>query len=649
MKIESVRIENFRAIKDQTIPFADYTCLVGPNGAGKSSILTALNILFRCSTDSATNLLALEEEDFHKKDTKEPIKITATFTELTPEAQTDFAHYYRQGKLILSAVAKWDAASNKAPVLQFGQRLGFVDFAPFFEAEGGGAKVEQLKSMYEGIRPKYASLPPPGTKAAMIDALRGYEDCHSTECVLLPSEDQFYGCGPKAKNLLEKYIQWVFIPAVKDASSEQLEARRTAFGQLLERTVRSKMSFAEPLKQIRDEAFSRYRQLLDEYAENLEELAQSLTERLQEWAHPDARIRLSWQSDASHVTISDPIAELLVGEGIFEGHLPRFGHGLQRSFLLALLQELASAGIGGGPTLVLACEEPELYQHPPQIRHLVSVFDELTSQGTQVIVCTHNPSFVRGEQFEEIRLVTKDRRTSEAVVRHLSFDSIASEIAKAGGRKPPKSAGTALKVSQALQPTVNEMFFTPVLVLVEGLEDATYISSYLVLADLWQDFRRIRGHIVRCQGKNSMILPVAIAKGLQIPSFVVFDADTDQCGQPDKRIQHETDNSTLLNLCGKASATALPTDHIWEDDLVAWKENITAALSRDVGDVAWNGLRNRVKDELELADVSNVYKNSSFIQKLMSSAWDEGTKFPSLERVCQAILRFAKSHTYLEA
>ncbi len=56
MKIKSVRIQNLRSIKDQTIGLSDYTCLVGANGAGKSTILCALNIFFRETENSATSL-----------------------------------------------------------------------------------------------------------------------------------------------------------------------------------------------------------------------------------------------------------------------------------------------------------------------------------------------------------------------------------------------------------------------------------------------------------------------------------------------------------------------------------------------------------------------------------------------------------------
>ena len=77
----------------------------------------------------------------------------------------------------------------------------------------------------------------------MTKALREYEAARSDECELIPSEDQFYGFS-KGANRLAK-LQWVYVPAVKDATSEQVEARNSALGKLLARTVRSKTNFAK--------------------------------------------------------------------------------------------------------------------------------------------------------------------------------------------------------------------------------------------------------------------------------------------------------------------------------------------------------------------------------------------------------------------
>lgn len=79
MKLAKLRIQNFRLFSDETISFNDYTCLVGPNGAGKSTVLTALNIFFRETANTATDVVNLSEEDFHNRNTKDPIRITVTF------------------------------------------------------------------------------------------------------------------------------------------------------------------------------------------------------------------------------------------------------------------------------------------------------------------------------------------------------------------------------------------------------------------------------------------------------------------------------------------------------------------------------------------------------------------------------------------
>ena len=91
MKIESVRIENFRSFKDEIIFFDDYTCFVGPNGSGKSTVLNALNMFFRQYKDSKTDLSKLTEKDFHHKKTEKPVKITVTFTDMPDAAKAELS------------------------------------------------------------------------------------------------------------------------------------------------------------------------------------------------------------------------------------------------------------------------------------------------------------------------------------------------------------------------------------------------------------------------------------------------------------------------------------------------------------------------------------------------------------------------------
>ena len=91
----------------------------------------------------------------------------------------------RQEQLVVSAEAKFDETTGKAPVRQFGQRLGMRAFAVFFEALEKGEKVRDLKVIYENIKFKYLDLPKPGTKDAMKLALRNYESQRQDECELI--------------------------------------------------------------------------------------------------------------------------------------------------------------------------------------------------------------------------------------------------------------------------------------------------------------------------------------------------------------------------------------------------------------------------------------------------------------------------------
>lgn len=208
MFIQSIRIKHLRAYSDETVEFAPYTCMVGANGAGKSTILCALNIFFRETENSATNLSNLDREDFHGRDTDTPIEITVTFTGLSGEAQQDFAGYYRQDTLIVTAKATFDASAGYAVVKQFGNRMGFEDFMPFFKLLGDGAKVAELQTVFAQLRAGYPEIPNAKTKDAMVAALRDYETERPDQCVLIPSEDQFYGVS-QGQGLLRKYVQWV--------------------------------------------------------------------------------------------------------------------------------------------------------------------------------------------------------------------------------------------------------------------------------------------------------------------------------------------------------------------------------------------------------------------------------------------------------
>lgn len=152
-------------------------------------------------------------------------------------------------------------------------------------------------------------------------------------------------------------------------------------------------------------------------------------------------------------------------------------------------------------------EEPELYQHPPQARRLATVLQTLSEKNSQVIVSTHSPYFVGGSGFDQVRLVRKLRNNGRATVRSCMIDELGDEYARVTGEAPMPHDGVLVKLHQVMQPHLSEMFFTPKLVLVEGLEDAAYINAWLVLSGRWDAVRAGGAHIVPVNGKSELIRP----------------------------------------------------------------------------------------------------------------------------------------------
>lgn len=637
MKIKSIRIENFRSFRDQTITVNRYSCFVGPNGAGKSTVLCALNVFFKEQDSSATDTSKLCDEDFFARHTDKPIRITVAFDDLNAQAKADLSDYVRQDELVVTAEAEFDPDTGIGEVRHYGQRLGMAEFRTYFEALKANAKADALKDIYARLQETFTELPAAKTKESMAESLRQFESQHSDKCTLIPSEDSFYGINGTGK--LAPFVQWVYVPAVKDAGQEGQEAKNTAFGRLIARTVRSRTNFDEEIKALKDEMLAKYQKLLDKNRAGLDDISASLQKRLESWAHPNARIGMEWLSDPSKsVQVAQPIAGIKTGDGDFLGSLARMGHGLQRSYLLALLQELASSDTPNAPTLILACEEPELYQHPPQARHLVDVFATLASGNNQVLVTTHSPLFVSGHGFEDVRLVRNTVPANGSVVGSLTFGSLCARIRGATGedvaRKPE---GMIAKIHQALRPHIAEMFFTRVPILVEGLEDASYITTELHLSNQWTEFRRLGCHIVPVNGKDKLIQPLAVARELSIPVFVAFDADGDTT-RPDHRTKHERDNKAIIHLLG-ATHDPFPPNDVIADTHAIWKANLGESVKADFGTDFSKYVGSA---RVHYAHEGGLEKHDLFIAEWLSAARIDGKSSSTLAALCTAILQFAR-------
>ncbi|RYZ92652.1 MAG: ATP-dependent endonuclease [Proteobacteria bacterium] len=639
MIIKSIRIENFRSFSDETIFVDRYAAFVGANGAGKSTILCALNIFFREGGNATTETTVLDAEDFHLRDTGKPISITVTFCDLDDKAKADFADYVRHDELVISAIAEFDPNTGKAPVLQFGQRRVIPEFANFFALEKNTkTKVGELKDVFLDLRTQFPEIAEASTRDAMRQALRAYEEARPDDCELLPSEDRFYGFSG-GSDRLNKYVQWVYVPAVKDVTQENAESRNSALGMLLKRTVRLKVDFEASMKAIRDEARQKYRDAMKGQQAALDEISTALSKRLGEWSHPEATARLEWSEDEKRsVVVEEPTARMIAAEAGFEGEIARFGHGYQRSYLVALLQELAALNQHDAPTLILGFEEPELYQHPPQARHLADVLTRLGDNNAQALVTTHSPYFASGKHFENVFAVRRES-SGHSKVRTTTADEVSKRIAKARGiqHASPPSAEFA-RLDQALNPQLSEMFFCGRVVFVEGIEDVAYLTAWFMLNGGWDAMRRAGAHIVPVGGKSNLVRPLAISELLQIPAFVVFDGDGDE-QDPKKRKDHEADNKAILELIAEDSTAPFPSSSVFGKRHVQWTTEIGKVTRADVDSAAWDKAFGAARKELG-NPTGDFSKSPLFVGALLNSFNKSGVSLNGLTCACEAVRAF---------
>lgn len=635
MIVESLKIENFRCFKEEEIFFDKYNCFVGANGAGKSTILCALNIFFRHSKDTKIDVNNISMDDFHHKNIEDDIRITVTFTDLSDKAKEELSDYVRHDKLIITTEAKFNKETGEVEVKQYGNRLGFNDFRKYFEKFKENASADELKDIYGKLKEKYNDLPNVKTKVRMKDALQEYESQREDKCIVIKSEDHFYGFTRVSK--LAPFVQWVFIPASKDFIEESEESRYSSLGVLLERTIRGRVNFYENIKEMMNDVTEKYNKMVDDHQAVLKDISEKLQKRLAKWYKPNIQALLEWKRDVERaISIDEPHAFLKIKERGFESELTRFGHGLQRSYMLALLEEISTLDVENSPTLIMGIEEPEIYQHPPQIRYLAETLIDLAEKDSQILVCTHSPLFIPGDDFEKIRIVKENGDPSFTTIKYLKYEELAEELAKIDD-KPVKSSGIVAKMYPSLNPIINEMYFCKILILVEGEADLAYLTSYLILTEKLNYFRELGCHIVYTNGKNRLIKPLIIARLLEIPCFVIFDGDTDKTSESEIA-KHREDNKNILKIQGHENEDEWPTENIYKDNLVCWKENIEKTIQVELGE----NFDIYKREAFKFYDnVGDLKKNPLAIAKMLDIAWDKGVRSKTLSDLVERILKFA--------
>lgn len=660
MIIKALHVQNFRSIKDETLECDKLTALVGPNGAGKSSFLKALDMFY-------TVAASYKEDDYYAKDTAKDILITITFSELTGEEQKLFQKYVEKGELTVEKEIKWPPGRGSQKY--YGTSLQNPEFDEFRKAESAKERKEAYEKLLTSS--KYSQLPKWTKQDDATRSLKEWEQSNLDTCTRQRDEGQFFGFKEVGEAHLERYTKYLLIPAVRDASEDAAEGRGRVLSEIMDLVVRSVLAQREDVKKLQEDTQKKYEEIMEpSNLIELKTLEDSLTDTLKTYV-PDTQVNLTWLK-AENIEIPMPKADIKLVEDEYPSPVESTGHGLQRAFILTMLQHLAvaqapmqengdkgqlvtdnapqvepesKAKMTAMPSLILGIEEPELYQHPNRQRHLSKILFKLATGSikgvaaqTQVIYSTHSPLFVDIERFKHLRILRKklaeNDKPKQTKVFQTNLDEIVKIIEKADGKPEGTYTSETLepRLKTLMTPWMNEGFFADVAVLVEGEEDRAAILG--TASALGHDFESIGISVIPCMGKNSIDRPTAIFRELGIPVYAIWDSDK---GGKDSKPE---ENHRLLRL--------------FSQEIEDWPEKITPSfacfektlqfklqdeLGKDFFDIAIESCLKKYS----ITRKDQAFKNPIIIQEILTKAKTESRKSVTLEQIVENIVALKKS------
>jgi predicted ATP-dependent endonuclease of OLD family len=658
MIIKRVEVKNFRAIREASIDCDDLTILIGRNGAGKSSFLYAIDAFYDISA-------RISDEDYFDRDTTSPIEIRLTYEKLREDEKAEFSPYIRDEKLIVTK----RISLEEGKIIQRYYAAAF-QIPQFADIRAITAKKDRISTWNELISSNVLSGL--NKKAKSADEVEGfmkeYEAEHSELMQPIEREVQFFGPKNIGGGKLDKFTKFVLVPAVREALDE-VSGKKGAIYQILDMIVLRKINSREDIQRFRTEFENRIKELYS--SENLSELpdlGNSISRTLEKFA-PGSKLKLGWD-DVKLPEIPIPAAKATLIEDKFEGEITHKGHGLQRALIVTLLQHLAlispeeqteqpseiasdssssaSSISSRGPNLILALEEPELYLHPSRCRYLSNLLLQLSEpsstgigESNQIIYTSHSPYFVDLNRFDKIKMVRKgaspDSSTLQTVISSYSLSLAAQELARVCNEAPSKFTRDTFKVRamSVMNTIVSEGFFADVVVVVEGTTEVSILWKLQEI--LKKEWSKLGIVVVPAGGKNNLDRPVVVFKGLEIPTYFIFDADAQLIGKADGEQEAKKRNHRYLRLAN-AQIEDFPNSHVYNNWAV-FKENLEGEFKEALGKDIFCAFQKQVASELGYDDLERACKNIEGASRLIEIIYERDHRIPVLEDIIERITR----------
>ena len=402
MKLERIKIKNFRGYRDEVIVDCDdMTVLVGPNDVGKSTILEALDIFF----NEGKGVIKLDRSDLNVDARKEgctDMEISCVFSDLPEKIiiddsnETSFEEDYmlnNDGMLEVIKTYSMKEASSKLSVR--------------IKAKHPTNKKcsDLLSRTQEKLREIIDKAKIPCGDARENASLRAaiwkyYEnELELKEIPLDISSAKSASIWDKLRLYLPVYSLFQSDRKNCDSDSEVQDPLKEAV-----KTILNDQKIRETLDNVAEKVKERLQHISDATLAKLKEMDPSVAQTLQPKIPETSDLK--WTDVFKGLSIT----------GDQDIPINKRGSGVKRLVLLNFFRAEAEKKTEerGGQSIIYAIEEPETSQHINNQRMIINALKVLSQRNSiQVILTTHSPHIVKCLEFKNIRIVKKSDMTRE--------------------------------------------------------------------------------------------------------------------------------------------------------------------------------------------------------------------------------------------
>lgn len=533
MKLEKIKIKNFRRISEAELTLASSSFVIGPNNSGKTTVIDAIDALLSLKSEKVTEADFRLSDDGTREDT---IELTGVFTNISEETAQSrgFKGRVIDGKFTYKKTYKLTAV-GKPKIESFTYPYKLKDE---FQAV---KKVQDLLDLDITIETIADRLDKTGSEDKLPKNWeKDFVEVLDFETDQEPISEENPGGFPS--NVNSKLPKVIRIPSL--VSTTDFEGKdKGLLSECLSLLFEDLLSQNDLATEIQDRLTELENQMKPETEGSLIKELTNDVNSIIDAVFPSCGIEIK-PNLQNLQDILKPKYEVSLFSNV-KTKIDKQGTGLLRTTAFAMLRYHSNLRtqkqLETRPILV-AFEEPEIYLHPSAANLLRDTIYAL-GETDQIVCNTHSPWMI--DLTQEPLSLTKMVSNADKTITCINY-GLTSSFAKL-----PNEDKLRVKMLQLFDDEISRVFFADRVVIVEGDTEMLAIKNTLkIIPEPLRKEVLFKSQVIRARGKASIISLVKYLQDLGVFPYVMHDRDQGIAGAEvfNQPISNAINDATRLTL-----------------------------------------------------------------------------------------------------